>query len=84
MSTPDNSGITPLHIATYSGYLDMVKVLYEMGADLNVVGGPRKETVLIIAAANGFDLIVILNFVNYVGRCETTFPIAEVNGHFDI
>ena len=46
------------YMAASYGYLDTVKYLHEMGADLDLVGGPHNDTVLIAATVYGNSLVV--------------------------
>lgn len=55
----DNAGNTALHEAALNGHLDVVKLLVEHGADVNIQSYEMfKDTPLIDASANGHLLVV--------------------------
>ncbi|KAI9455689.1 ankyrin repeat-containing domain protein [Lactarius psammicola] len=52
MDSPDEKGLTPLHSAASNGHLDVVKLLLESGADINIFNDDGK-TALDLASDNG-------------------------------
>lgn len=84
----DSSGYTPLHHAAIGGHSDVVEVLLEKGAQINMTGG-RGETALYLAASKGNAAVVELLATNGadVNRAssdgKTPLHKAAMAGHAD-
>ncbi|QTG98974.1 ankyrin repeat domain-containing protein [Wolbachia pipientis] len=85
----DNNQGTALGIAAQNGYLEIVKILKEKGADINAVDY-NKDTPLHLAAQNGYlEIVKILkekgadiNAVDY--NKDTPLHLAAQNGYLEI
>ena len=83
----DDSGMTALHLAAYHGHLEVVQVLLEFHAEVNIVDN-RCRTALGYAAERGWtEIVKLLLQANADMRLErggTTLELAALLGKADV
>ncbi|XP_066549225.1 fibronectin type 3 and ankyrin repeat domains 1 protein [Amia ocellicauda] len=60
VDVPDKLGFTPLMVASQKGYLRLVQVLVEHGAEVNLTSGSGKDSLMLACFAGHLDVIECL------------------------
>ena len=68
----DVAGRFPLFWAVIKNKLDMIRTLHELGADMDMCIGPRLDSMIHVAASNGYKHVILL-------LCELGADINVVN-----